>query len=376
MKTLLLAAALVPSFAWAQICPVRLSPFPTESWTKDTSVTASRTTELKALEDYAFTLTGTDAQRKGVRTDALVIIKSGKIVYERYGRGFDETKRHISWSVAKSITSALTGVAAKKGVIKTSDSICTYLKGARQDLCPITVQNLLEFGSGMHWQEAYENQSYQYSSVISMLFGEGHRDMTSFILSHRKAHEPGTFFNYSTGEADLLAEVVRQAAEPTLGKDWMWTEFFDRIGMKSAVVQADLKGMPEGGSHVFATARDFAKFGYLFLNDGCWNGERLLPDNWVKNSKTPSQTYLTGGGTDEEPTANGWMWWLNSNLPKFTEKPWPDAPDDAYTAIGHWGQWVVVVPSRDAVIVRLGDDRDADGMSTKKLIPLALAVVP
>lgn len=371
---LFLLASWFPLVALGADCPLRPS-WPTQTWPKNTELVAHKTAEKKALEDYAFTLTGADADRRGIRTDGLLIIKGGTIVYERYARGYDETKRHISWSVAKSITSALTGVAVKKNLLKLTDSICVYLKGARADLCPITVQHLLDFGSGMHWQESYEFQSYQYSSVISMLFGEGHRDMTAFILSHKKDHQPGTYFNYSTGEALLLGEVIRQAAEATLGPDWMWTAFFDRIGMNGTVFQTDLKGAPLGGSHVFATPRDYARFGYLYLNDGCWDGERVLPQGWVASSRVPSATFLNGEGTDDVDMSSGAMWWNNTVPPKIGKRPWPDAPEDTYLAEGHWGQWVVVVPSRDVVIVRTGDDRKG-GMDPAKLIPLALAVAP
>lgn len=350
-------------------CPTRPS-WPTTQW--PIAEVAGREVEVAALEQYTFTLTGTDAERKGLRTDSLLIIKGGQIIYERYARGWAANNRHISWSVAKSFSTALAGVAVRLGALSLTDSICTYLD-AREELCPITVQDLMEFGSGMHWQEAYENQSYQYSSVIAMLLGEGHADMTKFVLGHKKEVGPGERFNYSTGEATVLSEVVRRAGvKKGLGDDWFWSEFFDRIGMKSAVFEGDKVGAPGGGSYVFATSRDYARFGFLYLNDGCWAGARVLPEDWVKRSTTMSEVFRIGAPASSD-TPNGWMWWMNEVLPSTGERPWKDAPVDTYAAIGHWGQYVVVVPSRDVVIVRTGDDR-AEGLDLNLLIPLALEV--
>ncbi|MBK7857498.1 MAG: serine hydrolase [Archangiaceae bacterium] len=365
--------ALIVLSLLAAPCPTRPS-WPTESWPSENleQVKLDRATEIQALEDYAFTLTGTDGERLGLRTESLLIIKGGELIYERYARGFGPTNRHLSWSVAKSVTTALTGVAVQLGALKTSDSVCDYVD-ARTELCPITVQHLMEFGSGMHWQEGYEHGSYQRSSVIAMLLGEGHRDMPGFVLGHQKQAEPGTRFNYSTGEAGLLSEVVRQAGlKHGLTADWFWSELFDRVGMSGVVFSGDPKGAPGGGSYVFATPRDFARFGYLYLNDGCWNGQRLLPEDWVTRSTTQSATFKAGAAETDD-TSNGWMWWLNDVVEKKGERPWKDAPTDAYSAIGHWGQFVVVVPSRDVVIVRTGDDRN-DGVDLNQLIPLALEV--
>lgn len=354
-------------------CPTRPS-WPTADWPSPRveEVKAAKAAEIKALEDYLFTLEGEDAERRGLRTDGVVIVKGGEIIYERYARGWSAGNRHISWSVAKSFTTALTGVAVSKGALTIDDSMCNYVE-ARDELCSITVRHLLEFGSGMHWQESYEKQSYQFSSVIAMLLGEGHKDMVKFVLSHRKAAEPGTVWNYSTGESTLLSEVVRQAGiKKGYQKDWFWSDFFDRIGMKSAVLEGDPKGAPGGGSYVFATPRDYAKFGWLYLNDGCWEGKRVLPEGWVKSSTTMSQTFAAGA-PEAEDTPSGWQWWLNQVAPKKGERPWKDAPEDAFSAIGHWGQYVAVVPSADVVIVRVGDDRNKS-VDLNKMIPLALEV--
>jgi CubicO group peptidase (beta-lactamase class C family) len=352
-------------------CPTRPS-WPTTEWPDQTAATTSaRATEIAALEEYAFKLVGDDAERQGLRTDGVIIVKNGAIIYEKYARGYGPTNRHLSWSVAKSFSSMLTGVAVNKGVLKISDSISKYVT-VRDDQKNITVESVLQFGSGQHWQEGYEHDPYQSSSVISMLFGVGHKDMAGFVLAEKQEHEPGSFWQYSTGDATVLATVANNAAQPTLGKEWMWTELFDKVGMNRVIMEGDAKLNPGGGMYVFATPRDYARFGYLYLNDGCWDGQRLLPDGWVASSTKISDAFVKSASADEtEP--NGWMWWLNQAPPKVGMRPWPDVPGDAFAADGHWGQFVFVVPSKDVVVVRTGDDRNA-GLDQNNFLKLALEV--
>ena len=370
-RRLILLALLSPVAALAAPCVP--ANFPGYSWPSRVSeVAEAKKAEIAALEQYAFTLTGTDGERLGLRTDSLLIIKGGAIIYEKYARGWDELKPHISWSVAKSFSSALTGVAVQQAGLKIDESICRVLKDQTDAVCKTTVHHLLEFSSGIDWQEEYEKSTYQVSSVLAMLFGEGHRDMLGFITGHRTYAAPGQKWRYSTGESTVLAAVAKGALAPTLGRDWAWRGLFDVIGMRGVFLEEDLQGTPLGGSHLFATARDYARFGYLYLHDGCWNGVRVLPEDWVKRSTEPSEVFAaTAPATEDMPS--GWMWWLNRVAGPAKEKPWKNVPDDAYSAIGHWGQYVAVVPSADVVIVRTGDDRQ-DSMPLSELLPLALEV--
>ena len=372
-----LLTATLATPALAAPCPTRAS-WPTESFPDDSATTKSaRATEVSALEAYAFPvpLQGTETDRsgaKGRRTDALLIIKGGKVIYERYDRSWTPTLRHEAWSVSKSVTEALVGIAVRKGALALTDSVCTHLPLDRKESCSVTVQNLLEFGSGFDWREGYENGNNQTSSVLAMLYGQGRHDMAQFVGSHRLRAAPGTAYRYSTGESTLLAAVVDEALVPKLGQDYPWTELFDKVGMKSAVFERDAKGHLIGGARFFANARDYARFGYLYLNDGCWNTERILPENWVAETLrvgVPFQTTPQSGGTE------GRQWWVNTGLPDMgIPTPWPDAPADTYAAIGHWGQYVAVIPSLDTVAVRLGDTRESAAFDENIFFKLVAAV--
>jgi CubicO group peptidase (beta-lactamase class C family) len=372
---LLLAAAAAPPARAA--CP-NLGSWPTNGFPSIAGqVATQRAAEIAALETYAFTLTGKDEDRQGLRTDALLIVRNGQIVYERYARGWDTAKPHIAWSVAKSVTSALVGVAKMKGALTEGDKIGKYVTVSSSDprVSDMTIQNLMEFSSGFDWKEAYENESYQVSSVLAMLYGVGHRDAVKFVTSHPLRDPPGSTWDYSSGDATLLASVVSAAMVPQFGQDWAFDLLFGPIGMKSAVMERDPNGGRFGSSYFYATAQDFAKLGFLYLNDGCWENQRLLPTNWVTTSTArvapPFRLKVINPST--EP--NGWQWWLNQAVPEqgLTALPWPDVPADAYAAEGHWGQFIVVIPSEDVVIVRLGDDRNAN-MDVNSLASKALAV--
>jgi len=210
--------------------------------------------------------------------------------------------------------------------------------------------------------------------VLAMLYGVGRKDAVGFITSHRLRDAPGTSWDYSTGDATLLAAVIAAAMRPGFGEDHAHDTLFTPIGMQSAVLERDPRGNPYGGSYLFATLQDMARFGYLYLNDGCWDGQRLLPDGWVASSTVVAPAFRSNP-IRKEAEPNGWLWWLNQAVPEqgIATLPWPDVPGDAYAALGHWGQKIAVVPSQDLVVVRTGDDRNAS-MDTNRLISLSMEV--
>ena len=386
-RLIVIALVVTASLAQAQQCRARAS-WPTEKWPEALVNSTAKAAEIKALEDYAFTIVGKPEERLGYRTNALVVIKNGAIVYEKYARGWDGSKKQLSWSVAKSVSSTLLGVAVHQGLASLDDSICKLLPEYSADpvVCAILVKHILTFGSGLQWQEEYEGKGYQVSSVISMLFGVGHKDQVKHVLTHRKLREPGTQFVYSTGDAHVVGTLAKRALTPKFGADAFWTQLFEPIGMTKVVFEEDPAGNPLGGSYLYATPRDYAKLGYLMLNDGCWNDQRLLPVGWVQAATTVSPTFRANRGDCSgttlpvtefqlpcEDTPSGYMWWLNRPPADGVEKPWKDAPDDTYAALGHWGQRIIVIPSEDLVIVRNGDDREGSipvNELVKNVLPL------
>ncbi len=335
-------------------------------------ILADKADAVSALDAYAFTLTGEDTERKGIRTDGLMVLQHGEILYEKYGRGFSASNKHLLWSVTKSINSALLGRAMQEGLIDINQSICTYLPYVPSENCAITPEHLVTFSSGLNWKESYEGEKNQVSSVLAMLYGEGKRDMATFVATHDLAHQPGEQVSYSTGDAVLLSAVLGAAVSEQYDERYPWTLLFEPLGVK-AVYERDIKGTYVGGSLAYMTPRDMAKFGAFYLNDGCVGDERLLPTDWVPRSTTPSKYYENMDACCEDGSISGYSWWLNTEYePVGNPKDMPDAPD-LYYAAGHWGQYIIVIPSWDVIIVRTGDDRDGS-YSNNTMIPLALAL--
>jgi CubicO group peptidase (beta-lactamase class C family) len=373
-RSIVLALVLAGLPAGAAPCPTR--PYwPTVGFRDRIEETAARrAAQIEALEDYAFTLQGADPDRIGVRTDAVVIVAGGDIVYERYGRGYLPEGRHIAWSVSKSVMNALAGIAVGLGLVDPNVSICRYVTLPRADHCDITLTHLLEFASGLAWKETYEGQSNQVSSVLAMLYGEGQPDMLAFIAGHDARDPPGATYMYSSGDTTFLTAVLHGPLTRQFGVEYAWPLLFDRLGMTSAVWETDGRHVMVGSSYLYATPRDLARFGFLYLNDGCWEGERILPEGWVADSTAVSPPFKLRPLGTEPGDVQGRQFWLNRPVPEQSVPvPMPHVPEDAYAALGHWGQSLTIVPSRDVVVVRTADDRDGS-FDRDRFVSLALAV--
>jgi CubicO group peptidase (beta-lactamase class C family) len=276
------------------------------------------------------------------RTLALAVVQDGRLVFEKYDTEHGPDSTLVSWSMAKSITHALVGIAVGDGLIDTSaDNLFPeWAADRRRD---ITLQHLLNMSSGLAWNEDYVDG--EVSDVIEMLFGAdpgNHAgDHASYAASRPLVNDPGTHFYYSSGTTNLVTRVLARSLgdEPptnTRTLAFMNERLFGPVGMTTAVPKFDKAGTFVGSSYVYATARDFARFGWLYLNDGVWDGTRILPGGWVDHGRA------WVASDDESGAGYGAHWWLPPALP------------GAMAAFGYEGQFTFVVPERDLVVVRLG----------------------
>ncbi|MEQ1500923.1 MAG: serine hydrolase [Myxococcota bacterium] len=338
-------------------CPIGV--WPGVDWHLAAEVPAAD--RMAALDAAAFPdVDRADPDRRGIRTDGLVVVHRGALVYERYAAGWTGLRRHLAWSATKSVTNALTGIAVRDGLLSVDASICTAgFSAAIAPSCAVTVDDLLTFSSGWDWHETYEGASPTSSSVLAMLYGEGRGDMAAFVTGHPLRAEPGATWMYSSGDTVVLSAVVGHALAPAFGDRWPWVVLFDPLGM-DPVLERDGVGTYVGSSYLWATPRDLARFGLLLLRDGCWDGQRLLPEGWVAWSTTPSDA-MRGVTIGRDPgDVQGRQFWLNRPVPEAgqVDLPWPSVPEGAFAARGHWGQSVTVIPSLDLVVVRTADDRE------------------
>lgn len=315
--------------------------------------------KLKNLEQYLFTETGKESERKGIRTDVFVLVRGGNIVFERYAHEYHKNRKHVVWSVTKSFVNALSGIAVLDGKIKTEDAAGKFFSTLTGDgKEAIQIDHLLRMSSGLDWSEGYESSPLK-SSVLAMLYTRGRHDMAAFAASQDLAHPPGTHWYYSSGTTNLLTAILKNAYQEKF-EDLIFNRLFKSVGMRFTTLERDGAGTPVGSSYLYTTGRDLARFGYLYLHDGVWQGRRILPEKWVRYTTTMAPAYYTTDLAKEDFKDNpGAQWYLNLGIPERGQpQPWPDAPADTFAALGHWGQSLIVIPSLDIVAVRLADDRD------------------
>ncbi|TDW96714.1 serine hydrolase domain-containing protein [Dinghuibacter silviterrae] len=266
--------------------------------------------------------------RNGTR--GLIVLYKDKVIGEGYAPGFDQNTPLAGWSMTKGIVSALLGILVreKRLDVRAPAPVAAWKDDNRRTIRTI---DLMQMRSGLRWWEWYIGPC----PCTDMLFKE--RDMGEAAARSSLRHPSGTVFNYSSGNANILSSIIRGCVDSNDYYRWPYEQLFYKIGMIHTVLEPDAGGTFVGSSYCYATARDWARLGLLYLHDGVWNGQRILPEGWVHEATTGAGIY-------------GALWWLNGGR-------WPHVPTDAYAAEGYEGQYVLVVPSRDLVVVRLALDR-------------------
>ncbi len=313
---------------------------------------------LAAFDAYAFARPEHDPERRFQRTDAVVILRHGAVVYERYDRGTTEETPLLTWSVTKSFSAAVVGAAVHEGRIDVNEPICRYFSRlCRDGKDAIRLTDALRMSSGLEWRETYET-SPVFSSVMAMLYTRGRADMAGYVATKPLVAAPGTRWLYSSGDSMLVSAALAGALGERYA-DYPFEAVADRIGMEGVVYERDGVGIHVASSYLYTTARGLARLGQLLLDDGMWNGERILAEGWTRYLTTLAPAFGTTPVTVEHHMHNpGAHWYVNVGDPeRGLERPWPALPPDAFGASGHWGKAMWVIPSWDMVVVRLGDDR-------------------
>ncbi|MGJ3508284.1 serine hydrolase domain-containing protein [Enemella sp. A6] len=283
-------------------------------------------------------------ERETLGTRAVIVVHKGKIVAERYADGFDAETPQLGWSMAKSVTNLFAGILVEQGRISLDDD---HLRPEWTDeRAEITVDDLLRMTSGLEWDETYDLGT----PITRMLYLEP--DMAGYVAGLPPAHKPGEYQQYSSGSTNVLCSVLAERSR-LLGVDMPRQLLFAPLGLGSAVLEADTTGNPVCSSYLWATPRDWAVIGQFALQDGVWEGKRMLPENWMAESATAHEV------TETEDPGYASGWWANK-LPDGSLVN-PELPDDAYWASGHDGQRMYIVPSSDLVVVRLGFSPELEG---------------
>lgn len=280
----------------------------------------------------------------GQNTRAVVVVYKGRLIGERYAPGIPRDMPHLSWSQGKSVTAALIGVLVEQGELTVEQRAPVEEWSAPDDpRREITIENLLHMSSGLDFnnygldgERSLSTENHHFRIYLDGI------DVFEHAVGHPLEAEPGERWEYLNSDPLTLGKIVRETVEAR-GDDYHafpWTDLFDEIGVKDAVLETDAWGNFILTGYDYMSARDWARFGLLHLNDGMWEGERILPEGWADYVSTPAPAHPDDG--------YGALFWLNAG------GRYDRMPLDAYWPAGFMGQNTVIIPSRDMVVVRLG----------------------
>lgn len=301
--------------------------------------------KLKMVYDYI--------ENPNINTEGIIIIKDGYIVAEAYFRDFNSSKRHASYSIAKSFISALVGIAINKGFISGVDKkVFEYFNSwttatTDQRKKSITLKHLLTMSSGLKWNESDYYNDTSRNDVFKMAVTD---DFIQYVLDKESEFDPGTVWRYSSGDSMLLSGIIQRATGQT-AYDFAYTNLLSQIGLSDIIWESDPAGHTIGGWGINATVREYAKFGYLYLNRGKWDGNQIIPEGWIDESFTNVSNRIN---------YYGYQWWFGPALNGYEGS---GLPDPIYIAWGIYTQQIFIIPSYNLLIVRVADDPGSDEWS-------------
>ena len=313
-------------------------PWPTEKWSRKDAF-PQKPDLFRSITETLFNPTSQFGY-----TYALLIVKEGELVFEKYGYGSNSFYLQYSWSIAKSITHALVGALVADGKLDIYEPLS--LPEWSEDLrSKITIDHLLKMSSGLQFNEDYVGKSS--SDVISMLMFEGRHDTGAFAANQPLQNVPGKLWSYSSGSTNIICRVLKRiVGDGANGMiKYMNERLFEPIGIRTATPKFDTSGTFIGSSFLMAIPQDFARFGLLYLRGGVWENRQILSKDWIDYGRTPS--------FKDESQCYGAHWWINpNNLTQF------------YSS-GFEGQTLLLDPNRDTIVLRLGRTPDLEAVSLR-----------
>jgi CubicO group peptidase (beta-lactamase class C family) len=331
--------------------------WPTAAWRSCTPEEVGMDSDaLMQVYDYA--------ANPNINTLGLLIIRKGYIVAEAYFQDHSVSSTFPSYSVAKSFLSSLYGIAVEQGLIPGVDEkVSRYLTEWQdpqheESKRRMAIAHLLTMSSGLEWNEEDYYGDTSQNDVFKMARTD---DYLAYVLAKASLYEPGLRWDYSSGDSMLLSGILERASGQTVF-DFARQYLLAPIGATGITWDSDPAGHTIGGWGVMATAREYAKFGYLFLNEGRWDGQQVVPAEWVEASTRP---------ISDQVDWYGYQWWRAPALSGF---PGSIVPADTFIAWGIYTQQIFVIPSKDILIVRLGDDARPAGDEWREVEFLTLVL--
>ena len=279
------------------------------------------------------------------QTRAILVVHKGRLLAENYAPGFSSETPLLGWSMTKSVINALVGILVRQGKLSIDQAtLVPEWSDPADPRAKITLDQMLRMSSGLEFDET---SGAVISDVTTMLLRRD--NAAAYAIAKPLQYPPDKQWHYASGTTNIISRIVRMATggSPSSVVNFLHKELFQPLGIKHAVIEADASGNLIGSSFMYATAREWARFGQLYLQDGEWNGKQLLPQGWVNYSTIPTPAAPQG--------QYGAHFWTNGGIHSVKSKrPLPKLPGDLYYASGYKGQRLIIIPSHQLVIVRMG----------------------
>lgn len=305
------------------------------------------------LEKYLF-----PEKKSFINTQAFLIYKNNNLVYEHYAQPYNSDTKYLSWSMAKTVTGILIGIAEQENILKRSDTIGSIIPNLPPLKSSIKVSDLLQMSSGIKFTELYFGNIWKYD-VHSMLFKNGTKDVGRFVLQLPMSYKPGERFYYSSGDTNLLMYLLKKKISKEDYNSFPYVKLFKPLGIESATFEQDESGTFLGSSFLYLKVSDFAKLGQFILNKGKVGNNQILKSEFVDYMSTLTPSFLHKDNID---TFNGYgaQLWLNYVIDSHgNKKPvYPSLPLDTVFFQGIKGQLIGIIPSEKIVFVRIALDDD------------------
>jgi len=312
------------------------------------ALVAQSPSPLQQMEQIAFA--------PKTETDSLLLYSEGELLLERYANGYTADNKHIAWSTSKSISSAIIGALVYQKHLDIQKSICHYVPAAKEfNHCDLRTTDFLSWSSGLMWNEAYEDPSgdREQSSVAQLLYGDAIGDTTQFMASHPSVTAGKKGWNYSTGDSTFLMSIAKAAVPKAEQQTFPWKYLFDPLEIDVTFGQ-DQAGTFGGGSSIYLRPRHLARIGELYLKRGVWNGKRIFSEAWIDYTNSTPETFDVLNFSEETFHSKRSWWTINPKIAQAKKIP------PSLIANGHWGQYLVIIPSLNMVLVRMGNNQAID----------------
>ncbi|PCJ19492.1 MAG: serine hydrolase [Candidatus Cloacimonadota bacterium] len=325
---------------------------------------------FSGLDKYTF------SKSEGYQTDSLLVIHNDKIIFEKFDNGYKKNQKHRIWSISKSISALLIGIAIEQKLLSLDDLVHQYYPMVNKKYSDkLKLKHLMQMSSGFDWSEGYESNPLN-SDVINMLYINQHIDMATYTASRSFKYPPGKTFHYSSGETNLIMGILKKTMNKKKYDNYPWEKLFDPIGIKTATWQRDLSGTFVGSSYLFMSPQDLARVAYLVLHQGMWNNKQIVSKSFIEYlfNLAPSILSTVLKGKDHNDSY-GAQWWLNKDIKsKKKKRSFKSAPEDTILGLGHHGQLMIIIPSEDLIIIRYASDKDGR-IDIDKMLSLVLKAI-